>query len=232
MRYMIDTESRVIFIWNAKCGCTFLKKLFFAYLGFENYARKNVHKLNRTKWLMSPLPPDHEKYKIFLFCRNPYNRLVSGFLNKFVTDVPNYISKRIENIDEFSFEDYVDFLEKNQNTELVDEHHFGKQIDMVEMKKMKVNFIFDIENIDRKVLDEHFKKNSDLFQCTKINWNSTKKSNKKIPHIFQMKTKALKKMMVFPDYSSFYNNKLKNKVRTIYETDFKYFEQHGFQYTI
>jgi len=229
---MIDTENRVIFIWNAKCGCTFLKKLFFAYLGFENYARKNVHKLNKTKWLHSPLPYDYQNYKIFLFCRNPYDRLVSGFLNKFVTDVPNYISKKIENVEELTFLDYVTLLEKNTNFDIIDEHHFGKQINVEEMKKINVNHVFDIHNIDMSILDAHFQKNSQLFQCTKQNWNATKKNSKKMNNIFTKKVKDLKKMNVFPSYSSFYNDELREKVKRMYQTDFDYFQEKGFEYTI
>jgi hypothetical protein len=232
---MIDPIHQIIFIWNAKCGCTFLKKLFFAYLGFENFTRKNVHKLNKTKWLNSPLPSDHEKYRIYLFCRNPYELLVSGFLNKLVVDSPNYITKQLNtlhNVNGLSFSEFVDCLNEDKNNKFIDEHHFGKQIRQDDINRIKIDKIFDINDIDYTVLDNHFGKNHTSFLCTKVNWNKTKKRSNSVEKIHDKKIEELKAMDGFPSYSNFFSKELKMKVYNIYQGDFEFFASKGLSYDV
>ena len=86
MNYIINEEKKVVFGWSAKCGCNFVK-LIFNYLSGKGITHKMGIKdkdgigLHEGTYL--PLPDNHHKYKIILFIRDPYQRLVSGYVEKY-----------------------------------------------------------------------------------------------------------------------------------------------------
>lgn len=91
MYFLLDFQRNIIFGWSAKCGCSHVKNLF-------HFLQNNrIHNLitdlslheEYNEWLVHnetynslPMFIPHTT-KILLFIRNPYKRLVSGFLNKY-----------------------------------------------------------------------------------------------------------------------------------------------------
>lgn len=67
--YYIPNENNVVFWISPKCGCTFLRK-FYIYLNKFGQVIKTLNK--------------NISYKHILFIRNPYKRLVSGYLDCYV----------------------------------------------------------------------------------------------------------------------------------------------------
>jgi len=81
MLFLISEEKKVIFGWSAKCGCSHVKNMFY-YLQSGVFCEPNqsVHRGHDFQ----PLPENLSPYVVILFIRNPYKRLVSGFLDKYV----------------------------------------------------------------------------------------------------------------------------------------------------
>ena len=76
MYFLIDNKNKIIFGWSAKCGCSHIKRIFWFYN--KGIIPKNVHVGSYNK-----LPNNIENYTIIIISRNPYKRLVSGFLNNY-----------------------------------------------------------------------------------------------------------------------------------------------------
>lgn len=79
MYYSVDKNRRIIFGWSPKSGCSHVKTLFL-YLNKLNYSTpQHIH----SPSTFHPLPHDIENYTTLIFIRNPYHRIVSGFLDKY-----------------------------------------------------------------------------------------------------------------------------------------------------
>jgi hypothetical protein len=77
MHFLVDLKKKVIFGWSAKSGCSHVKNLFF-YLT-KGTINNKLHNGGESH----NLPDNIEEFIIFLFIRNPYKRVVSGFLDKY-----------------------------------------------------------------------------------------------------------------------------------------------------
>ena len=74
---LINKELKIVFWWSAKCGCSYIKKLFYILSDFN--IPYNIHHNSFNKFNIND-----NNYKHILFIRNPYKRIVSGFLDKYV----------------------------------------------------------------------------------------------------------------------------------------------------
>ena len=77
MRFIVDEENKVILGWSAKCGCSHVKKMF------RFLQNGKIHNPIHTDLDMNSLPDEIENYTTIIVGRNPYKRLVSGFLDKY-----------------------------------------------------------------------------------------------------------------------------------------------------
>jgi len=176
-----------------------------------------------------PLPKDTENYTILLFSRNPYKRLVSGFLNKYSTN-GEYRSRW--NKKTITFSNFVDEL-TNYNWNVIDRHHFYPQtggfFDKNRISKSKNVRFFDIENIDYKYIESLYGKQlpESVLNC--------KNERKKRDTIFQGKLYDTE-MSIYEDYNipfqKFYNKEIIDKVYKYYKNDFIYFGYTGTLNTI
>ena len=78
MHFLVDNNKKIIFGWSAKCGCSHLKLIYwFLQTGDATINSKKLH-TNDSK----PLPNDIQNYTTIIVTRNPYKRIVSGFLRQ------------------------------------------------------------------------------------------------------------------------------------------------------
>jgi hypothetical protein len=224
MFFIINEEKKIIFGWSAKCGCSHVKKII-------HYLKNGQidNKIHDPKTEVNILPDNLDSYEIILFIRNPYKRLISGFIDKYNKNGQcNYLW----NIDlKLTFSNFVDKLIENSN--VIDVHHFTPQTN---------------EDFNKNI---QYHKNLIIYDIEKINYSYLEmKFNKKIPkELIEFRggherpiTKIIKKpvydLLIEEYYNytpiarSYYNNKIINKVNKYYKNDFIFLKEKGFIYTI
>lgn len=77
MIFIVDSINKIIFGWSPKCGCSIVKTI--AWYLIEGCSNPEIH----TYKDIMDLPEDMEKYTVIMVCRDPFKRIVSGFLDKY-----------------------------------------------------------------------------------------------------------------------------------------------------
>jgi hypothetical protein len=148
MLFITDEVNKVVFGWSAKCGCTHIKKIFW-YLKTTD----ENHKIHIPPEY-SKLPDDVENYTVVLFIRNPYERLVSVFLDTRIWS-DNWKEPTI------TFNAFLNEL-LTSRWEQIDRHHFTRQTSEFFhyqlLEKSKELMIYDINKIDYKCIEKVYNK--------------------------------------------------------------------------
>lgn len=225
MFFLVDHNKKIIFGWSAKSGCSHIKKIFW-YLQNNNIDNK-IHIKEEYSYI---LPNDIKNYITILIIRNPYERLISGFLGKFKL---NGFCRNKWKYPECTFSKFIDEFIINSNYKKIDEHHFTPQLSenfdnkIINSKNLiiydinNINYKY-IENIYNKIIPEslikfrggHENKNYNIFKDYVYNLNIDSYSQYKVPLKY------------------YYNEELKNKVYNFYINDFLFFKKYGFDYKI
>ena len=223
MYFLIGEKHKVLFGWNPKCGCTHIKRI----RNFFEEDKKGLHQ----KYEDNYLPENIADYTIIILIRNPYKRIISGFLDKY-RENGQYREKWL-NKTPLTFANFVDEVVK-QNYQEIDEHHFipqlSKAFDRERLEKHQSVVIFDIENINYQYIENLFNKKipDDLLN------NRGSHANKQFEIINYPVYHQLQKdySRYKPTTDSFYSVELKKKVYQFYQEDFEYFKKKGFNYDI
>ncbi len=177
-----------------------------------------------------------DSYTVILIIRNPFERLVSGYLEKYRIDGPLRKKWNISTV--LNFESFVDELVNE--SKVIDRHHFTPQLSenwddkIYSHKNLK---IYDVKNIDYSFLEKLYNKKipADILDyrgCFRTQMMKNK------TEILQENVKAyeieLDKHKVGSRYSydKYYNTDIKEKVLLFYKKDFDFFTKHGFNYLI
>lgn len=239
MRFLIDNDKHVVFGYTGKCGGTHVKSLF-RYLrstdDFELYMKKlprNYHGYH-TKDTFNKLPQDISKLKIIIFTRNPYERLVSGFLHQYNK---NGICRGKWNINkDLTFDNFVEETIKG-DFKKIDREHFTHQVSEAYEDRIlshKDFLVYDIKNIDYDYLGKLFDKSiPDEIKNIKGNhcYSDIKLNEVEDYEICYKKLDdyySIKKIK----YKCFYTSYLKKKVYEFYKKDFEFCEKNGITYDI
>ena len=225
MFFLIDTNKNIIFGWSAKCGCSHIKNIFW-FLQTNNYNNK-IH----TPKENNKLPNDIENYITIIFTRNPYKRIISGFLDKYK---PNGQFRHLWKDSFLSFSQFVDKL-INNHWEIIERHHFTPQTTENFDKKIllsKIIKFYDIGSIEYEYIEQLYN--------TKI---PEYIMNKKQGHErnLQIKVKDCYDKYVYDlniddyidynvDIKYFYNEKIRQNVFNFYIEDFNFFKENGVDY--
>jgi hypothetical protein len=220
MRFLVDEKRRVVFGWSAKCGCTFVKRYFFYLTQGIVKSQAIVHNHSSHQFL-----DKHKKYTKILFIRNPYKRLVSGFLEK-------YAKRQITlPIKDLTFRKFVDELDQNK-LKNIERHHFTPQFSEGFKEDIKFDKVYDIENIDYDYINKIYGKEvnnietmSHITHSTNYNYDAKEKA-------YDMTLDELEKLDKKPNYLCFFDNDIERKMHKFYNTDFIHFRQYGFNFTL
>lgn len=218
MYFLIDVNLKIIIGWSPKSGCSHIKKII-RFLQTDNYHHE-IHIPDD----MGVLPNDIENYISILIIRNPYERLISGFLDKYRKD-GEFIQKWQHPT--ITFSNFVDELIKG-DWKMIEKFHFQPQMQFFDEKifKSKELKIYDITKIDYNFIETLFKKKIPE-TILNFKFNHERKTGRVLEkNVFDLDMQLYYNYSVPTKY--FYNRHLKHKVHQFYKTDFIFFNSHGF----
>ena len=225
MYFLVDTVNKIIFGWSAKCGCSHIKNIYW-FLQTNNL-NNEIH----TKKDINNLPYDIQNYTTLIFSRNPYKRIVSGFLDKYKK---NGQYRHLWKYPSLTFTQFVDKL-IDYDWKIINKHHFEPQTEYILDKKIymsKTIKFYDISNIDYEYIEKLYNikiPNSVLnkkyqherqYQITIDKYYNEYVYDMNIDEYYNYKV----------DIKYFYNEEIIKKVFNFYIEDFKFFEENGINY--
>ena len=234
-------ENNICFWWNPKCGCSFIKKLFKYLLNQEiKYTDAIDWRLHEnTRNLYRPIMKD---YTHVLFIRNPYHRLVSGFIQIYIKEwgplhirlAPGIYEHRLQQL---TFNQFVNTVLKNkkslQEKWYINDHFLPQTTNY--NNRFVFTKIFDLYNIDYNYLSNLFEKEiieEDINKLRNTGKNHVNIQTDYNKPVYNYTIDTFKDMKIIPKYKYFYNNNLKRKVYEIYKEDFYFLERHGFKFDV
>lgn len=223
MHFLVDTKRKVLFGWNAKCGCSHIKRIFWF---LQNNKLDNAIHTNAAE---GGLPNDIANYTTVIICRNPYKRIISGFLDKYRSEGQH---RGLWKYSTITFSMFIDELLKN-DWKMIDYHHFTPQLSeafdekILESKCIKC---YDIEHIDYNYIEELFNiKIPEIILHKKCGHERDKYALDFIAPVYDLNINEYYYYNVNIKY--FFNEELKQKIFTFYEKDFIFFKEFEIDYT-
>jgi hypothetical protein len=224
MFFLVDTDKQIIFGWSAKCGCSHVKNIYWylqtGKLDNEIHSKKDVNKL----------PDDIQNYKTIIVIRNPYERIISGFLDKY--------SKKgqFRHLWKDSFLSFSQFVDKVTNNDwiTIDRHHFTPQLSEHFDKKIllsKIIKFYDIANIDYEYIEQLYEKKIPEYVINKKTGHEKQLRIKKgcyDKYVYELNIDDYIDYSVDTKY--FYNEEIREKVFHFYLNDFNFFYENGIDY--
>ena len=228
MYFLKDNKHKIIFGWSAICACSHIKKIFYFLqndrLDNEIHKKEEYEKDNFT----------FDKYDyIILFIRNPYERLVNGYLDKYNNPERGFARGQWRPDKKLTFKNFVHELTRN-DFQTLNTHHFTPQLSenwTDKIKNHKNISIFDINNIPYDFI-EYFFDGKKIPEILKVKANENKNTFvKEIDfNAYEADYEQLKDIK--PSYELFYNEEIKRDVTIFYAKDLTFFRDRGFNYTI
>jgi hypothetical protein len=225
MYYLIDKNLKIIFGLSAKCGCTHIKNIYFFLLNNEFFKGDNIH----IVCIPQKLPNDIENYITIIISRNPFKKIVSGFLDKY-SEHGEF--RRLWKVSNLTFSNFIDELIKN-DWKMIDCHHFTQQtsedFDKSNIMRSKIIKCYDIENIDYNYIEKLYNKEIPLtLKNFKGSHSRQKKDTFFNEYVYNLNIDEYINSNV--DIKYFYNEKLKKDIINFYKNDFDFFKEFGFDY--
>jgi len=225
MFFLIDNSRKIVFGWSPKSGCTHVKKIY-------HYLTKsvNISQVHHNTDYKNELPIDIYNYVSILIIRNPYERLVSGFLDRYRPT--NNTRKMRWKPKTITFEMFVNELIK-ENWIAIDKHHFSSQLSDKFSKHVlnsKELHVYDLKHIDYDFIGKLYNKQIPK-EIIEYKGNHVRKQitifeepvyNVDMPIYFKYKVPV----------QYFYNEDIKTKVFNYFKEDFDFFKSLGIDYSI
>lgn len=228
--YYISHKNKCVLIWSPKCACTSLHHAFVRTIcGISDPGDPRIiaQKLNMIKHNYKQIPKD---YTVYWGVRNPFDRIVSSYFNKFVwygkrkltkNTLENFSGKFLKQIDvdynNLTFHKMLKGIAELKARKLPIDGHFNGQVNLQNYHLIKNHpklIIFDIENIP-SVFKIDYKKNA-----TKSTENPVKKNCCHIKASDMENSMLLKENFKAP----------KRFIRNLFQLDYEIFKQHGIIY--
>ena len=232
MGFLVDIKHKIILGWSPKCGCSHIKNIFLC-LQQNVSMSSEIHDEHN---MQNNLPNDIEEYSVFIVIRNPYKRIISGFLDKYKKG-GQFRNKWGE--DSLTFSKFVDEIVK-ENWNKIDKFHFIRQTAgfhgpgflSEKLTRCKELMVCDLENINYKYLEKKFNKKISPHLISWVgphkNNNITEGNFKNINNIYDNDIDEYASYHI--PYYKFYNKEIQDKVYEYYKDDFYYSYSHGFEY--
>jgi hypothetical protein len=222
MLFSVDINKQIIFAWSGKCASSHIKNIYW-FLQTDNLENP-IH----TNKDVNCLPNDIQNYTTIVFTRNPYKRIVSGFLDKYAKHGQfRYLWKD-------SFLSFSQFVDKviNKDWKTIDSHHFTPQTTEAFDKKIllsKIIKFYDISNIDYEYIEQLY--NKKIPECVIHKKEGHERSsyvNIKDCYVYDLHIDDYIDYSI--DITYFYNDEIREKVFNFYIEDFIFFNENGIDY--
>jgi hypothetical protein len=221
MYFLVDEKNKIIFGWSAKCGCSHIKTIF-------NYLNDIESSTPHTQDTFNKLPENIEEYTSIIISRNPYKRIISGFLDKYKKTGK---LRKLWKHPTITFTQFVNELMKKDYV-MIEQHHFNPQtseafnIRILNSKSIKC---YDIHHIDYSYFESLYNKKIPDDILNKKFGHERKINPKSINHpVYNLNMDTNVDYNVHTNY--FYNDDLQKKVYYFYKQDFLFFEKLGIKY--
>jgi hypothetical protein len=221
MFFLVDHKKKVIFGWTPKCGCTFVKNLFY-FLTDTVPKNGKIHGPHSNH----PLPKNHREYKIIIIVRNPYERIISGFLDKYKKkgEFHHLWPPEIP----LTFRTFVNALHAEGTGKRVESHHFSPQLGCKWIPDIKVYRVYDIKAIDYAHLEQLYKKEiPEEVLNFKIGHENTTTDPINFP-VYDLTINQYEGKR--PTLTQFYTKGMRDKVANFYKSDFAFLDLYKIPY--
>jgi hypothetical protein len=212
-RTFINKIGKVTIYTSPKCSCRSVSDFAWAVVN-----SKTIH--------------SDRKINIIVF-RNPYRRLISGFLNKYV-EHSKYVEaarQKHPGINLATLEAFVDELSRSW-LKYIDKVHFSSQIS--KYKRIPFDMIYNSEDLEplKNYINTLFDTTEEMpFRVNRYGPKGARtdhfSSESQPPHAepWKLESKALLEMIQnkqTPAYGEFFNDQLKDITRELYKDDFDF----------
>lgn len=211
-------------VWSAKSGCTLFRRLFL----FLHQNELSSGPSRAWHCLPKDFSFNRKFQKIIALSRDPYDRIVSAFINK-ICGGPghNSLAKKIK-LNQVSFKNFLLYLLEHKSELHKIDPHIRPQFNSLNCLKDHKMFKVKLENFDKEIIDAYnyfdlqelvphiktFLKTPNQFKNTTQRNDDTSFCGETVYSINET---------VFPETKYFYNDELKELVQKIYREDFKNF---------
>jgi len=220
---LINQDKKFIAFWNAKAGCTALKRWYLETIGINtNTVNPHVYLGQRQ---IKPTPEQINEYwgdyYKFIVCRNPWKRIVSYYKNKKVavwwknSTWPIDIRQQNMNSENFTFRDLVNFVCDTPD-QYLEQHIQSQTSELGDLKFDKIVRLEDYANGMNHVCD-HLGIDVRDFR----NPNKTLETANKV-NVSDLSPKEFNTDNM-PSYECFYDDELKEMVGQYFKKDIEYF---------
>ena len=228
MYVLVSDLHKVNLWWSAKCGCTYTKYLFY-----NKILNKNIEYMHNEY----PISIYNKNYDNFYICRDPYARILSCFIDKYINGFLTHLYKPI------SFKQFVDdlynFYINGNKSYTFDIHHTTPQFSEaypINDTEFKFKKILKLEEVnDKIILKEIYNMDDDKkeiynFSVHYVNIQKNKNIHKNVYNIDYDMLTILKNNNLVPNFISFYNEDIKKKIEEIYKIDFEILAKYNIKY--
>ncbi|MBL4810719.1 MAG: sulfotransferase family 2 domain-containing protein [Phycisphaerales bacterium] len=243
--WLLDEEHGFVLFFRPRCGSTTLTRWFFenmgvVFSGFSISAYRVEWLTRQMEHLQEVLDSRYDKLHKFVVLRDPVERAVSSYLHVVNNPadsqwnvVKPFVDPSLEKHD-FTFRQWVDYLGK---IDLDTAHIIWRRQSVLSCWARGVDDIVSLDQMNDYLL----RMNSRFNLPTQPTFNSVTvpKAEKTKPRgLFRakffgdapfrelLKYKGKAYFEKFPDYSQFYDRKLRSAIGELYQEDIRLFEKH------
>lgn len=236
---LYDNKKKNIIFWSYKCGCTYIRDIYYNLYLKLNYKKNTIKIITLFNRFNKLDPIKLLNYRKIYICRNPYSRIVSCFIDKYIKShfsqwfklnigIKNFFRFfENKNFVRLTFKEFINLVYEKfvlKKYSLLEFDHLTPQFS-INYSNFKFDKIYKLEDLNTSTFlqDEFDIDENYINETTSLHNNNCSNSEYYIENAFNLEyneLSELKKTKKIPNYKYFFDEDIKNKVYEIYKTDF------------